>query len=375
MCKRPEPGRPYANLAGERRARSAKTPSHAPAKAGFTASDIGALFSPWEAARGIVLGVSGGPDSVALMLLAAEWARVRAQPPPLYVATVDHGLRKDSRGEAEMVARWAAGLALPHAILVWDGVKPKSRIQERAREARYELLFDCATRIGADHVMTAHHADDQAETILLRLLRGSGVSGLSGMASSSERNGLILARPLLAHAKADLAALCESRAHPFFDDPSNTDPVYARTRIRRLGGLLADEGLGRAALLRLGRRAARADAALAAHACAVRAGLAARREPGGFRADISALADEPEEILLRFLAHELKLISGGKALRLDRLEALALRFRQALRAGIAFTATLGGAALRLQSNRTLVIAAESGRAAARPKPPQLRGRS
>jgi tRNA(Ile)-lysidine synthase len=375
MCKRPEPGRPYANLAGERRARSAKTPSHAPAKAGFTASDIGALFSPWEAARGIVLGVSGGPDSVALMLLAAEWARVRAQPPPLYVATVDHGLRKDSRGEAEMVARWAAGLALPHAILVWDGVKPKSRIQERAREARYELLFDCATRIGADHVMTAHHADDQAETILLRLLRGSGVSGLSGMASSSERNGLILARPLLAHAKADLAALCESRAHPFFDDPSNTDPVYARTRIRRLGGLLADEGLGRAALLRLGRRAARADAALAAHARAVRAGLAARREPGGFRADISALADEPEEILLRFLAHELKLISGGKALRLDRLEALALRFRQALRAGIAFTATLGGAALRLQSNRTLVIAAESGRAAARPKPPQLRGRS
>ncbi|HEV7911560.1 MAG TPA: tRNA lysidine(34) synthetase TilS [Methylocella sp.] len=366
MCKRPEPGRPYANLAGERRARSAKTPSHAPAKAGFTASDIGALFSPWEAARGIVLGVSGGPVSVALMLLAAEWARARARPPPLYVATVDHGLRQDSRGEAEMVARWAAGLALPHAILVWDGVKPKSRIQERAREARYELLFDCATRIGADHVMTAHHADDQAETILLRLLRGSGVSGLSGMASSSDRNGLILARPLLAHAKADLATLCESRAHPFFDDPSNTDPVYARTRIRRLGGLLADEGLGRAALLRLGRRAARADAALAARARAVRAGLAARREPGGFRADISALAEEPEEILLRFLAHELKLISGGKALRLDRLEALALRFRQALRAGIAFTATLGGAALRLQSNRTLVIAAENGRAAARP---------
>jgi tRNA(Ile)-lysidine synthase len=371
MCKRPEPGRPYANLAGERCGRSAKTPSHAPAKAGFTASDIGALFSPWEAARGIVLGVSGGPDSVALMLLAAEWARAPTLPPPLYVATVDHGLRKDSRGEAEMVARWAAGLALPHAILVWDGVKPKSRIQERARVARYELLFDYATRIGADHVMTAHHADDQAETILLRLLRGSGVSGLSGMASSSERNGLILARPLLAHAKADLAALCESRAHPFFDDPSNTDPVYARTRIRRLGCLLADEGLGRAALLRLGRRAARADAALAAHARAVRAGLAARREPGGFRADISALAEEPEEILLRFLAHELKLISGGKALRLDRLEALALRFRQALRAGIAFTTTLGGAALRLQSNGTLVIAAENGRAPARPKTPPI----
>jgi tRNA(Ile)-lysidine synthase len=365
MCDRADPAMRNAILARTRRARSAKTPSHAPGKAGFSAADIGALFSPWEAARGIVLGVSGGPDSVALMLLAGEWARARVPSPLLYVATVDHGLREDSRGEAEMVALWAAGLALPHAILVWDGVKPKSKIQERAREARYKLLFEYAARIGADHVMTAHHADDQAETILFRLLRGSGVSGLSGMASSSERNGLILARPLLAHAKADLAALCESRAHPFFGDPSNNNPVYARTRIRRLAGLLADEGFGRAALLRLGRRAARADAALAAHACAVRADLAALREPGGFRADISALADEPEEILLRFLADELKLISGGKPLRLERLEALALRFGQALRAGIAFTATLGGVALRLQSNRILVIAREAARGAAK----------
>jgi tRNA(Ile)-lysidine synthase len=361
MCEPPDRARPYANLARKPHAGSAKTLCRAPGKAGFSAGDIGALFGPWEAARGIVLGVSGGPDSVALMLLAAAWARARALPPPLYVATVDHGLRKDSRGEAEMVARWADGLALPHAILVWDGVKPKFRIQERAREARYNLLFEYAAKIGADHVMTAHHADDQAETILFRLLRGSGVSGLSGMARSSERNGLILARPLLAHAKADLAGLCESRAHPYFDDPSNSDPVYARTRIRRLGGLLADEGLGRAALLRLGRRAARADAALTAHACAVRAGLVARREPGGFRADISALADEPEEILLRFLADELKLMSGGKPLRLDRLEALALRFGQALHVGTAFTATLGGAALRLQSNRILVIVREGAR--------------
>ncbi len=367
MCDRPDPGRPYGNLARTRRAESAKTPSRVPGKGGFSGVDIVALFRPWEAARGIVLGVSGGPDSVALMLLAAEWARARAPPPPLHVATVDHGLRKDSRGEAEMVARWAAGLALPHAILVWDGVKPRSRIQERARAARYELLFAYAAKIGADHVMTAHHADDQAETILFRMLRGTGVCGLSGMASSSERNGLILARPLLAHGKADLVALCESRAHPFFDDASNNDPVYARTRIRRLGGLLADEGLGRAALLKLGRRVARADAALAAHACAVRGGLVARREEGGFRADISALADEPEEILLRFLADELKLISGGKPLRLDRLEALALRFGQALRAGIACTATLGGAALRLQSNRVLVIVREGARGGAAKK--------
>jgi tRNA(Ile)-lysidine synthase len=360
MRDRPDLAKPHPNLAHKRRGRPAKAPAFAPAGARFSSTDIVALFRPWKAARKIVLGVSGGPDSVALMLLAAEWARGRAMRPPLHVATVDHGLRKDSRGEAEMVARWAAALALPHAILVWDG-KPKSRIQERAREARYELLFDYAARIGADHVMTAHHADDQAETILFRLLRGSGVSGLAGMASSSERSGLVLARPLLALAKAELDAFCETRSHPFLDDPSNNDPVYARTRMRHLTDLRAGEGLGRAALLRLGRRAARADAALAARAYAVRAGLAARREEGGFLADISALAQEPEEILLRFLADELKIISGGKPLRLERLEALAPRFGQALRAGIAFTATLGGAALRLQGNRTLAIVKEGAR--------------
>jgi tRNA(Ile)-lysidine synthase len=366
-CDRPDPSRPYKNRVRQSRASSAKTAAPAPAEGRFSSTDIAALFSPWEAARGIVLGVSGGPDSVAMMLLAAEWARGRAERPPLYVATVDHGLRKDSASEAELVARWAAGLALPHEILIWDGVKPKSRIQERAREARYELLFEYAARVGADHVMTAHHADDQAETILFRLLRGSGVSGLAGMASSSERSGLVLARPLLAHAKADLATFCQSRAHPFIDDPSNHDPAYARTKMRRLGGLLAGEGLGRAALLRLGRRAARAEAALAAHARAVRAGLAGQREPGGFRADISALADEPEEVLLRFLTDELKLISGGKLLRLERLETLTPRFGQALRAGIAFTATLGGAALRLQSNRILVIVKEGARGGAATK--------
>ena len=131
--------------------------------------------------------------------------------------------------------------------------------------------------------------------------------------------------------------------------------------MRRLGGLLAEDGFGAAALLRLGRRAARADAALAARACAVRTGLAARRNSDGFRADISALVGEPEEILLRFLADEIKLINGCRPVRLDRLEALVPRFGDALRAGIAFAATLGGAVLRLQSNHFLVIAREGVR--------------
>jgi tRNA(Ile)-lysidine synthase len=355
-----------------RGAQSAARSANALPETRFSEIEISHLFNPWEAARGILLAVSGGPDSLALMLLAAQWARGRAALPPIYVATVDHGLREDSRHEAEMVGRWAGELSLPHAILVWDGIKPKSRIQERAREARYDLLFRHAAKIDADHVMTAHHADDQAETILFRLLRGSGVSGLCGMARTSERNGLILARPLLEYAKADLIALCEARAHPFIIDPSNDHPGYARTRVRRLAALLAGQGFDCSAVLRLGRRAARAEAALAQRAQLVRAGVQAEREPGRFAADISALAEEPEEILLRFLADELKLMVGDKQLRLERLEALVRGFGQSLRAGTAFSATLGGATFRLHSDRTLVIAKEGRRRCSQSNPPGVR---
>ncbi len=268
----------------------------------------GALFSPWKNARKILLAVSGGPDSIALMLLAAEWAQNSAPypgEPRLHVATVDHGLRANARAEAEKVAGWAARLGLPHDILVWDGAKPRSKIQELAREARYELLFSFAARIGAQVVATAHHADDQAETILFRLLRGSGLGGLAGMAANVERRELIHARPLLQFSKAELRAYCAAKGHPFCVDPSNSDPAYARTRMRALCGLLAKEGLGRDALLRLGRRAARAEAALADQAQAAAAGLSPAREPGGFVADISCLAAAPEEIFLRVIAREI----------------------------------------------------------------------
>jgi len=323
---------------------------------------IASLFRPWERARGVLLAVSGGPDSVALMLLAAAWADRRAAPPALAVATVDHRLRKEARREAEQVAAWAGALALPHAVLVWEGARPKSRVQELARQARYELLFRHAAGIGADIVATAHHADDQAETILFRLLRGSGLAGLSGMAGACGRHGLIHSRPLLGLAKAELVALCEARGHPYIEDPSNRNPAYARTRMRALGAVLAERGFDREALLRLGRRAERAEAALADQARAVRADLAACREPDFFSADITCLVNQPEEIFLRLLACEIKALGDDeRILRLDRLEALTIAMRHALRAGAPFAATLGGAALRLGADGALTIRRESTR--------------
>jgi tRNA(Ile)-lysidine synthase len=341
----------------------------------FTPVVVARLFHPWRNARKILLAVSGGPDSVALMLLAAAWARGCAASPRLHVATVDHGLRPEAGAEAEQVAEWARRLGLPHDTLVWTGAKPKSRIQERARQARYRLLFAHAARIGADVVATAHHADDQAETILFRLLRGSGPAGLSGMAASRARLGLTHARPLLQCSKAELIACCAAKTHPFLTDSSNSDPAYARTRMRALGRLLEPEGLGREALLRLGRRAARAEAALAARASAVAETLPAERTPGLYRADISSLAQEPDEIFLRVLAREIIPIVNPPGdtlgdslveptlgrLRLERLETLACAMQAGLRASTPFSGTLGGAALKLGRDHMLTIRPEKPR--------------
>jgi tRNA(Ile)-lysidine synthase len=326
----------------------------------FGAAELSTLFAPLELARGALLAVSGGPDSVALMLLAAAWAEQTTPKPKLAVATVDHGLRANSRGEAEAVAAWAQALNLPHHILTWEGEKPKTRIQERAREARYELLFGRAREIGADHVLTAHHADDQAETILFRLLRGSGVLGLAGMSVEVRHGEIVHFRPLLTYPKEALVGLCEMRRHAFFRDPSNEDLSFARTRLRRLLRLLAQEGLDSAALLRLGRRAARADLALAAATKMARASLQRELGNGAFSAQIARLRDVPEEILLRLVAAEIEAL-GSSPLRLDRLESLVAALRAALQAGTSWRGTLAGMTLALDARGFFTIRNEGPR--------------
>jgi tRNA(Ile)-lysidine synthase len=324
----------------------------------FTATEIAALFAPLKEARGAVLAVSGGPDSVALMLLAAAWAGHGT--PKLAVATVDHGLRPASRDEADAVALWAQSLDLPHRILTWEGAKPKTRIQERAREARYDLLFRHAREIGADHVLTAHHADDQAETILFRLLRGSGVAGLAGMPVAARHGEIVHLRPLLAYPKKRLVELCEARGQAYFRDPSNEDLSFARTRLRRILRTLAEEGLDNESLLRLGRRAARAELALSACTRIVRGALQPVHTNGVFSAPIGHLRDAPEEILLRLIAAEME-ARGSKPLRFDRLESLTAALRAALQTGASWRGTLGGMTLVLDGRGLLTIAVERPR--------------
>jgi tRNA(Ile)-lysidine synthase len=314
---------------------------------------IEALFAPLAEAKGLLLAVSGGPDSTALMIMASEWAKAPNRP-KIEVATIDHGLRPDGRAEAEAVAAHAKRRGLAHHVMEWPGEKPTTRLQERAREARYRLLAEKAREIGADHIVTAHHADDQNETILFRLLRGSGIAGLRGMAPFALLDDVVLARPFLTLRKAELVAYCQQCGEAYFEDASNNDPRFARTRLRRLAAVLAEEGFGPDEAARLSRRAARMEEAIARAA----QDAAARLNFGPQGAlDARALFAEPQEIALRLLKDALRRAGGGEAsaIRLEQIEALADALEDKIASGETHGATLGGLRLRLNAKGELAI--------------------
>ena len=191
------------------------------------AADLGALVAPHER---LGIAVSGGPDSLALLLLAAT-----ARAGLVEAATVDHGLREGSTAEADMVANLCQRLDVPHQILTADWAEPPAaNIQAEARAMRYRLLGAWAQMQRLPAVATAHHADDQAETMIMRLARGSGIAGLGGSRASRPLADTVrLIRPLLGWRKADLVALVEAAGIEAIDDPANRDPRHDRSRIRR----------------------------------------------------------------------------------------------------------------------------------------------
>lgn len=190
--------------------------------------DLDALIEP-QARLG--LAISGGPDSLALLALAAA-----CRPGIIEVATVDHALREESAAEADMVAAVAGDLGVPHATLriEWP-TKPESGIQERARAERYRLLAAWAQKGGMQALVTAHHLDDQVETFVMRLQRGAGVRGLAGMRVTSTVPGsdMPLLRPLLGWRRTALEQVCNTCGLTPADDPSNADRQFERARVRQ----------------------------------------------------------------------------------------------------------------------------------------------
>lgn len=312
----------------------------------LTGDDIEALFQPMVGARHLLIAVSGGCDSLALMVLMARWRAARNSGPMLSVAHIDHGLRAASHLEGALVARAAAQWGLACLLLRWEGEKPTTRIQERARDARYRLLVEGAQALGADGLVTAHHADDQAETVLQRLAHGSGIGGLAGMAAQRKHGELMLWRPLLDLRKASLAEECHAAGLEGVDDPSNRNPAFERARLRHFASERARLGLTDATLTRLARRAARAEAALVA---ATEAFLNTMDIKDGYTGAAAPWGELPEEIMLRALGTVLAGLNHGTSVPLAKLERLALRLQMALTHGEPFAAALAGCTIRVRA--------------------------
>jgi tRNA(Ile)-lysidine synthase len=296
------------------------------------ADEANALFFGLENLRGVILAVSGGPDSTALMVLAARWAKAHKRAPKLIAVTVDHRLRAAAAAEAAAVGRLARRLGVAHRTLLWRGKKPKSGLQEAARNARYRLLADAAAHAGYGHILTAHTLDDQAETVLFRLARGSGLGGLAGIAhaiplpgfSTSGQETIFLVRPLLHIAKARLIATLEAAGIAYSEDPSNRDPRFTRARLRTLMPALAREGLDARGLARLAARMRRAESAIEFAVGAARAALAPGPWPnrGPVVFDAARFANLPAEVGLRLLGRAIAHTGDEGPVELAKLEAL-----------------------------------------------------
>jgi tRNA(Ile)-lysidine synthase len=210
---------------------------------------------PWDEENPrFAVAVSGGPDSMALAVLLKEWLHPRGG--TLLAIHVDHRLRENSGEEAKSVGRALATHKIPRILLRWDHESPpQSAVHFTARKARYDLLAEECRLQGITHLFLAHHADDQAETVFMRLARSTGIDGMAGMAIRREQDGITLVRPLLPVRKAVLEATCHAREIEFLRDPSNTEARFMRGKLRAMQAPLSEAGFSPERLYEIARLA------------------------------------------------------------------------------------------------------------------------
>ncbi|WP_417672811.1 tRNA lysidine(34) synthetase TilS [Pseudodonghicola sp.] len=244
------------------------------------------------------IALSGGGDSVALLHLLSRCFAGSAT--RLFAATVDHGLRPEAAEEAREAGRLCEALGIPHDILRWQGWDGQGNLQDHARQARYRLLIDWAGGRGIGALALGHTADDQAETLLMRLGRAAGPAGLRGMAGQSLRDGVLLLRPLLALSRADLRAYLTRQGLGWVEDPSNQDDHYTRVRARAALAGLAPLGITAEGLCDVAANMARADQALG-WATFQAAGDLAQIRAGAVAFETRGFTLLPEEIARRLI--------------------------------------------------------------------------
>lgn len=283
-------------------------------------------FSAAPPAR-IGIAVSGGGDSVALMHLLKDC--FGDDPVELMVATVDHGLRRESRQEAETVAQMAQGLGLRHEILTWEqGPRATGNLQDQARRARYDLLVSWARRNGIPVLALGHTADDQAETVIMRLMRASGVTGLAGIPQRRTEDGVSLLRPLLGLRRAALRDYLRAANLDWIEDPSNEDDSFDRIKIRKALTVLEELGLTVPALATVAQNMGKAQKALGWYTF-LSARDIVRVEAGAVVFELRKFRTLPDEISHRLMQQALLWVSGGQypPRRQPMIEAVAIAQR------------------------------------------------
>jgi tRNA(Ile)-lysidine synthase len=326
-------------------------PAAEPGGEPFTDLDLDSYFFGLEHSRRLLLAVSGGPDSMALLHLSHRWRKGRRTGPELVVATVDHRLRPNSRREAVDVGKFARTLGLSHHTIVWTGKKPSKGLLEAARDARYALLFGLAKRLRADTVATAHTLDDQAETFLMRLAHGSGLAGLGGIRTMRMHDGVALYRPLLDVPKSRLIAVLKRSKIRFVEDATNADKRFLRPRLRKLRADLAAEGLSPERLGTVAQRLSRADEAIESIVDELQSGVLGGEWPKSGAIDFSAAAyfRVPDEIAIRLLGRAVGRTGDEGPVELGKLEALHLALKGARATGETLRRTLAGAMVELDT--------------------------
>lgn len=308
-------------------------------------------FGPWETAPVLAVAVSGGADSLAACILADRWARTCGG--KAVALTVDHGLRPGSGAEARQVGAWLNARQIEQRVLVWTGGKPQTGLQDAARQARYDLLQAASQDIGALHLLTGHHQDDQIETIRMRAARRATGPGTAGMAAVVELPHCRLLRPLLDVRKAALRAFLTTRKQQWIEDPSNRSPAFERGALRaNPPGRSAEAGLLKKAA------AAASDRSSAETAAAGLLAQHGRMHPGGalFLDDGALDCDPPTRNAL--IASVITTIGGGAySPSPDRVHVMGNDLRDPSFAG----ATLGGCQIE-RHDLGLVFFREAGRA-------------
>jgi tRNA(Ile)-lysidine synthase len=338
-----------------------------------TPAEANRLFSAWKSLPSLVLAVSGGPDSVALMWLVARWRARLATGPRIIAVTIDHGLRTGSAAEARAVHALAKTLGVEHKILRWKGDKPATGIPAVARDMRYRLLARAGRGSKAFHIATAHTQDDQAETLMMRMARGSGLAGLAAMRSEMIReDGVTILRPFLELPKVRLIATLRRAGVEFADDPTNRDTKFTRPRWRALMPALAEEGLNAHGLARLAARLGRANLALEMITDITERSVARiDSQTGASEIDIRTYQTLPEEVRLRLLSRAIGRVAHEGEAGLGQIESLLAKTGQAFEArplrpksrtgksakSLRFKQTLAGAAITLSDDLLCVAPA------------------